>query len=272
MSLVSRYRGFVLDLDGTVYLGDRLLPGARRTVEAIRADGRSILYMTNKPLDPSATYAEKLTHLGLPTAPEEVISSLDALVGYLIATHPGARVLCVSEPLVAETLTEAGLTVVGRDEAESAEVVVVSFDRTFDYAKLHAAFRAVGAGAVIVATNPDRFCPTPEGGLPDCAAMLAAVEACTGVSAEAVVGKPSPQMVAAMLDRLAMPTEDVLIVGDRLETDVRMAREAGVDVALVISGATTRTAAATSDLIPTYVLEGLGDLMSAEFVPYESRR
>jgi NagD protein len=270
VSLVSRYRGFVLDLDGTVYLGDRLLPGARETVEALRDAGASILYMTNKPLDPSADYAEKLTGLGLPTAPCEVVSSLDALVGYLTATHPGARALCVSEPLVAETLTGVGLTVVGYDEAETADVVVVSFDRTFDYAKLHAAFRAVNAGAVIVATNPDRYCPTPDGGLPDCAAMLAAIEACTGAHAEAVVGKPSPQMVAAMLDRLGLPADQVLIVGDRLETDVRMAREAGVDVALVASGATTREAAMAADPRPTYVLDGLGDLMTEQF--YESRR
>jgi NagD protein len=272
VSLVDRYRGFVLDLDGTVYLGDSLLPGARRAVEAVREAGASILFMTNKPLEPSSAYAEKLTRLGLPTEPGEVISSLDSLVGYLGATHPRTRVLCVSEPLVAETLAGAGMTVVGLDEAESAEVVVVSFDRTFDYPKLHAAFRAVGAGAVIVASNPDRYCPTPEGGLPDCAAMLAAIEACTGAVAEAVLGKPSPQMVAAMLDRLGLPTEQVLIVGDRLETDVRMARESGVDVALVVSGVTTRDQALTADPAPTYVFDGLGDLTSAEYVPYESRR
>jgi NagD protein len=100
--------------------------------------------------------------------------------------------------------------------------------------------------------------------------MLAAIEACTGAHAEAVVGKPSPQMVAAMLDRLGLPADQVLIVGDRLETDVRMAREAGVDVALVASGATTREAAMAADPRPTYVLDGLGDLMTEQF--YESRR
>lgn len=272
MSLVDRYRGFVLDLDGTVYLGDHLLPGAKTAVEAIREAGRPTLFMTNKPLEPSAAYAEKLTLLGLPTDPADVVSSLDALVGYMTLTHPGARVLCVTEPLVAETLTGAGMKVVGLDEAESADVVAVSFDRTFDYAKLHAAFRAVGEGAVIVATNPDPYCPTPEGGLPDCAAMLAAIEACTGAGAEAVVGKPSPQMVATMLDRLGLPPDEVLIVGDRLETDVRMARAAGVDVALVVSGVATRSEAMAADPAPTYVLEGLGDLTSVEHLPEESRR
>ncbi len=272
MSLVDHYRGFVFDLDGTVYLGEHLLPGAQRAVQSVRDAGRSILFMTNKPLEPSAAYAEKLTRLGLPTEPDHVVSSLDALVGYLQAKHSGARALCVSEPLVADTLAGAGMTVVDLADAETAEVVVVSFDRTFDYAKLHSAFRAVGSGAVIVATNPDRYCPTPEGGLPDCAAMLAAIEACTGAVAEAVVGKPSPLMVTTMLDRFGLPTEQVLIVGDRLETDIRMATEAGVDAALVVSGVTTREQAMAANPAPTYVLDGLADLMTAEFVPYESRR
>ena len=272
MSLVTQYRGFVLDLDGTVYLGDSLLPGAKAAVEAIRDAGASVLYMTNKPLEPSSAYAEKLTRLGLPTRADEVVSSLDSLVGYLSVAHPSSRVLCVSEPLVAATLAAAGMTVVGNEDAESAEVVAVSFDRTFDYPKLHAAYRAVGAGAVIVASNPDPYCPTPEGGLPDCAAMLAAIEACTGAVAEAVLGKPSPQMVAVMLDRLALPAGDVLIVGDRLETDVRMAREASVDVALVVSGVATREQALAVEPRPTYILDDLGELTTAGQVPYESRR
>lgn len=263
MNLLERYRGFVFDLDGTVYLGDTLLPGAKSAIEAVRRSGGALIYLTNKPLDPSSAYADKLTALGLPTTAGEVISSLDALVAYLGDVHPGATVLCVSEPLVGATLAQAGFTIVDPDQGAWADVVAVSFDRTFDYGKLHAAFRAVNGGAVIVATNPDRYCPSPEGGLPDCAAMLAAVEACTGATAEAVVGKPSPQMMATILDRLALPAADVLVVGDRLETDVVMARRAGVDAALVLSGAADRQAAAAADPAPTYLLEGLADLLTA---------
>ena len=116
---------------------------------------------------------------------------------------------------------------------------MVSWDRTFDYAKLTAAFRAVRAGARIVATNPDPFCPMPDGDLPDCGAILAAIETATGARAEAIVGKPSPYMAEALLDRLALPPDDTILVGDRLMTDVLMAREAGMASALVLTGATT---------------------------------
>ncbi|HDH26881.1 MAG TPA: HAD family hydrolase, partial [Actinobacteria bacterium] len=139
MSLIERYEGFVFDLDGTVYMGDELLPGAREVLEAVRGADRRVVYVTNKPLEPSAAYAAKLTRLGLPTAGNEVVSSLDALVGYLTVRHRGAPVLCLSESLVSDTLQAAGFPIVSLDDAEQTAVVVVSFDRTFDYAKLHAA-------------------------------------------------------------------------------------------------------------------------------------
>jgi HAD superfamily hydrolase (TIGR01450 family) len=264
VNALDAYRGFVFDLDGTVYLDDTLLPGARRVVESIRRAGRALLFLTNKPLQPSSAYARKLTRLGLPTHDHEVVSALDALVAYLGDTHPGARVLPVAEPLVAATLAAAGHPVLGDADAVDAEVVVVSFDRTFDYRKLTAAFRAVRAGACIVATNPDPFCPTVDGGLPDCAAMLAAVEACTGTTAEAVVGKPSPYMAATVLARLGLPASSVLMCGDRVETDVAMARRAGMAAALVLSGATDAVAARRADPAPTYVLNGIADLVAQD--------
>jgi len=262
VSLIEYYDGFVFDLDGTVYIGDELLPGAHEVLAAIRDADRPVVYVTNKPLEPSAAYAAKLTRLGLPTADHEVVSSLDALVEYLTVEHRGAPLLCVSESMVSNTLQAAGFRIVSLTDAEQASVVVVSFDRTFDYAKLHAAYRAVRSGAVIVATNADRYCPTPEGGLPDCAAMLAAVEACTAVTAEVVVGKPAPQMASAVLGRLGVPSERVLLVGDRAETDVTMAKRAGMDSALVLTGATTRQQAVVADPVPTYVIDGIGDLLT----------
>ena len=261
MRPIDGFDGFVFDLDGTVYLDDVLLPGAAATLAAVRALGKPHVYLTNKPLDRSAFYAGLLRRLNVPTADDQVVSSLDALVLYLGQSAPGTRVFCVSEPLVAEVLREEGFEVVSESEAASAQVVVVSFDRTFDYAKLHGAYRAVNAGARIVATNPDRFCPTAEGGLPDCAAMLAAVEACTGVKAEAIVGKPSGHMAAAVLDRLGLPAARVLVVGDRLSTDVAMAVQAGMAAALVLSGDSQRGDLAASEVRPTFVLDTIAGLL-----------
>lgn len=263
------YGGYVFDLDGTLYLGDALLPGAAETVATIRAAGARVAFLTNKPLEPPAVYAAKLTSLGIPTTTDEVVSSTDALLRYLAAAATGARILPISEPLIADLLRSAGFAVLDHrvDDPTTADVVVVSWDRTFDYPKLLAAFRAVRAGARIVATNPDPYCPTPDGDLPDCAAMLAAIEASTGARAEAVVGKPSRHMAAALLDRLALPADDTILVGDRVLTDVRMAHEAGMASALVLTGATTLESLAHAAVAPDYVLAGVADVLPAEPAP-----
>jgi NagD protein len=260
------FEGYVFDLDGTLYLGDRLLPGARETVAAVRAAGAQVAFLTNKPLETAAAYAGKLTTLGIPAGADEVVTAVDALVRYLRAQAPGARILAVAEPMLIRTLQDAGFVTLdpARDDPATATVLVVAWDRTFDYAKLIAAFRAVRAGARIVATNPDPYCPTPDGDLPDCAAMLAAVEASTGARAEAIVGKPSPHMSATLLERLRLPAADTILVGDRLLTDVRMAHEAGMASALVMTGATRPDALATSPVAPDYVLAGIAELLPSD--------
>ena len=261
------YDGYVFDLDGTLYLGDRLLPDAADTVAAVRRLGAAVVFLTNKPLERPSAYAEKLTALGIPAEAHDVVSSTDALTRYLQAHAPDASILPIAEPLIEALLQEAGLRTVPLDRPDAADVVVVSWDRTFDYAKLTAAFRAVRAGARIVATNPDPFCPTPDGDLPDCAGMLAAIEATTGVRAEAIVGKPSPHMAATLLDRLALPAQDTLLVGDRLLTDVRMAHEAGMASALVLTGATQRRELEGAPIQPDLVIDSVADIVPAEEVP-----
>ena len=253
------FDGYVFDLDGTVYLGDELLPEARETLETLKQRSR-VVYLTNKPLEMPADYAAKLTRLGVATRPEEVISSTDALLLYLERYAPASRLFVVGEQPLITLLTLAGYDV-ARDAA-GVDVVVVSFDRTFDYTKLKISFDAVRGGARIVATNPDAYCPTPDGGgLPDCAAMLAAIEASTGARAEAIVGKPSQHMAAALLDRLGVPAADTLLTGDRLATDIRMANEAGMASALVLTGATSIEEARRSEDRPDYVISRLGELL-----------
>jgi HAD superfamily hydrolase (TIGR01450 family) len=256
------FGGYALDLDGTVYLGDALLPGAAQAVARIRAAGKRLVFLTNNPLRSAASYAERLSGLGVPADEADVLTPLGVLTSYLNDRHPGAAVLTVAEPLVDATLTAAGITVTS-DPAQ-AGVVVVSFDRTFSYAKLLRAYRAVRLfGAVIVATNPDPFCPTPDGGWPDCAAMLAAVEACTGARAEAVLGKPGEHMAAELLTRLGVPAGDAAVVGDRISTDVAMSLALGMTSVLVLSGSTAAGDLDRSPLRPDYVIEGIGQLLPA---------
>jgi NagD protein len=260
-----RFGGYVFDLDGTLYLGDYLLPGAAETVASIRDGGARVAFLTNKPLETPAAYADKLTDLGIHATAREVVSSTDALLRYLERHARGARILPITEPLLVGLLHDHDFATLDPATADptTADVLVVSWDRTFDYQKLTAAFRAVRAGARIVATNPDPFCPMPDGDLPDCGAILAAIETATGVRAEAIVGKPSPHMAEALLDRLALPPDDTILVGDRLMTDVLMAREAGMASALVLTGATGPEALDGAGVIPDYVLGGVAEVLPA---------
>jgi len=254
------FRGYALDLDGTVYLGARLFPGAADTIARIRGHGSRVVFLTNNPLHSPASYARLLTGLGIPAEPGEVVTPLGVLTAYLADRHPAKAALTIAEPLLDATLTAAGITVT--TEPAAAGVVVVSFDRTFSYAKLLSAFHAVRrSGAVIVATNPDPFCPTPDGGLPDCAAMLAALEACTGARAEAIMGKPSEHMAAELLRRLAVPAGEAAIVGDRLSTDIAMSRSLGMTSVLVLSGATKERELARAPQRPDYVIDGIAALL-----------
>jgi HAD superfamily hydrolase (TIGR01450 family) len=254
------FAGYVIDLDGTVYLGDEPLPGAVDTLARIRDTGSRLIFLTNNPLRSAASYAERLQRFGVQAEEREIVTPLAVLTGYLKDHHRGAAVLTVAEPLVDQTLATAGIAVTS--DPSAARVVVVSFDRTFDYTKLLRAFRAVHKhGAVIVATNPDPFCPTPDGGLPDCAAILAAVEACTGARAEAVLGKPGPQMAAEVRARLDVPAAEAAMVGDRILTDVAMSRALGMTSILVLSGATRALDLAGSASQPDYVIDSLAGLL-----------
>jgi NagD protein len=231
------FPGYVFDLDGTVYLGGSALPGAVDTLARIRAGGRGVCFVTNNPLHSAEEYAARLEAVGVQASPDDVITSVDSLLAYLRERHPGAVVLPVAERQVCDALAAGGFALT--EDPSEADLVVAGFDRTFDYDKLTRAYRAVRLhGAVLVGTNPDPYCPTPDGGLPDCAAVVAAIEACTGVRAEAVLGKPSPVMMGVVAGRLGVPVQDLVMVGDRLDTDMQMAARAGMAGVLVLTGAT----------------------------------
>jgi NagD protein len=195
----------------------------------------------------------------LPTPVADIVHSTYALTRFLDREMPGGRLFVIGErPLLGE-LEAAGFLLTA-DPGET-DAVIAAFDRTFDYAKLQTAFDAIRAGARFFATNADRFCPVPGGGQPDAAAVIAAVEACTGVPVEFVAGKPSRGMAEAALEAAGFPPADCLMVGDRLETDIRMGAEAGMATALVLTGATRREEVDGAAVRPDFVLEGLGELL-----------
>ncbi len=253
------YGGYALDLDGTVYLGEALLPGAARTVGELRRAGKPVVFLSNNPLRSREEYAAKLTRLGIPTTADEVVNSSHVLVRHLLATAPGTRLFVIGEASVRQELSQAGFPLT--DDPREIDIVVACFDRTFDYRKLQIAFDAIRAGARFIATNRDAYCPTPEGGLPDCGAVIAAIEACTGHRVEEVVGKPSAIMGRVLSERLRVPPIDSLIVGDRLETDMAMGRASGMATAVVLTGVTTREAALAADPQPDFILERIDQIL-----------
>jgi HAD superfamily hydrolase (TIGR01450 family) len=234
------YDAYVFDLDGTIYLGDSLLPGARRLLNELRARDKVIRFISNNPTKDPVEYVKKLTVLGLPTSVSEITNTVLTMTRWLLDHHPNAVVFPIAEQPLVRAFADAGIRM--SDDPAEIDIVVASYDRGFTYRKLQIAFDAIWfhRRARLVATNPDRFCPMPGGrGEPDCAAVIAAIEACTGVECEANVGKPNPAILHAALKGLDVAPADCVMVGDRLSTDIRMARDAGVASALVLTGETT---------------------------------
>lgn len=254
------FESALLDLDGTVYRSDDLLPGAAEGIEALRNAGTRVLFVSNNPTRTRAEYVEKLTNLGIEATVEDVVTSAWVTAVYLATERPDARALVVGERALREELARAEVQTT-RTPAD-ADVVVASMDRSFDYETLTAAHEAVDRGARFIATNPDRTCPVADGEIPDAAGMIGAIEGVTGRSLDAVMGKPSAITVEAALGRLEAGSPDAcLMVGDRLETDIRMGLDAGMETALVLTGVTSRGELDASPYTPDHVLDSLGDVV-----------
>lgn len=256
---MSYFHGYIFDLDGTVYLGDRAIPGAPETIAHLRERGSGVVFLSNKPLQSREVYAEKLTHLGIPTSPDDVINSSLVLAQYLVREMAGARVFVIGEQPLIDEMAVAGLAI--SENPEEIDVVIASFDRTFDYRKLNIGYQALRLGARFFATNADRTCPVEGGDIPDAAAVIGALEGCSGRKVELVAGKPSAMIVNMVLDRLCLDASDCLMVGDRLETDILMGDQAGMSTALVLTGVTKREALTHSSLLPDFVLNSIAEVL-----------
>ena len=258
------HQAYVFDLDGTIYLGDHLLPGAARLIGELRRRGIPVRFLSNNPTKDPRQYVEKLARLGLPTDISDIANTVVTTTRWLQEHHPDATLFVVGEEPLKRALTEAGFRL--SDDPERIDIVIASYDRTFDYSKLQIAFDAIWfhRRAILIQTNPDRFCPFPGGrGEPDCAAITAAIEACTGVKSVANLGKPSPIMLEEALQGLDVDPAACVMVGDRLRTDIPMALDTGMASCLVLTGETTPDDVATLDENhqPTYVLDRVDRLI-----------
>lgn len=267
--------GFLFDLDGTLILGEHVLPGAVETIAGLRNRGKKILLISNKPLESRQAYAAKLTRLGMPVEAAEILTSAYVLTRYLVKNYPEQRFYVIGEEYLRDELRSNGLSIVDdyseQDEKEvispiGIDGVVVAFDRTLNYRKLNTAYQALLNGAHFFATNSDKACPMPGGTIPDAGGTIAALEHMTGRKLQVLAGKPSKLMIQAALDLLGFSAEQCLMTGDRLETDIRMGREARMKTALVLTGATQLSDLAGADIQPDWVLERVDELLRVDVI------
>ena len=258
------YEGYVFDLDGTIYLGDELLPGAKRLILKLRELGKRVIFLSNNPTKDPTMYAEKLGKLGLKTPASEIVNTVVTMTRWLLSNHPEATVFPISEEPLKNSLSEAGIRM--SENPEEIDIVIASYDRTFDYRKLQIAFDAIWfyERAMLVTTNPDRYCPFPGGrGEPDAAAIVAAIEACTGAKCQVNVGKPDPIMLETIIDLIGLDAKECVMSGDRLYTEIQMAKHAGMPSAVVLTGETTEEdlAREPEENLPDYILQRIDQLV-----------
>jgi 4-nitrophenyl phosphatase len=257
-------RGAVVDLDGTVYRGGTLLDGARETIEALRERGVDPLFVTNNPTRSPAEYARRLDDLGLSVAPDRVVSAGSVTAEFLAEHHDGEETFVVGSDGLREQLRAVGVALT--DDPDGAAVLVTSHTYGFDYESMTEGLWALRSAGTFVGTDPDRTYPGGDGrDRPGSGAITRAVGAAADRTPDHEFGKPSPETLAAVRERLDCAPEHCLVVGDRLDTDVALGERGGMRTALVLSGSTTRAAyearPATAPT-PDHVVEGLGGLRS----------
>ena len=265
-SLARRYQHFLLDLDGCLYVGDAPTERAADALTALREASKAIVFLTNEVDSSPEEIVRKLWRLGFQASLDEVMTAGAALQYTLAERRSGSTAYVIGSQAIVDHVAEAGLRVVNRTEfATRADLVVVAGHERFDYGELRIATQALLRGAELFGLSRDRTFPMPDGAWPGTGAVLAAVEAASGHKADAIVGKPETAFYAAALDRLARgeaaDSGRTLAVGDRIDVDVLGAKRAGLDSALVLTGATARKQVDGAQPAPTHVADSLAALL-----------
>lgn len=258
------YDGYIFDLDGTIYLGSALLPGAYRLITTLRTLGKRVVFLSNNPTRDVQMYVEKLTKLGLPTPPEEIVTTVFTTTQWILQNAPDAVVYPISEEPLIRSFRENGIRM-SEDPAE-IDIVVASYDRTLTWKKLQIGFEAMWfhRRAKLICTNADHFCPFPGGrGELDAGAVVAALEDATQMKLEVNCGKPSRVMLDTIMNVMGLTTTQCITTGDRLYTEIKMGIDSGMDTAVVFTGETTPEilAAWPAEGQPTYALDRIDQLI-----------
>ncbi len=246
---------FVLDMDGTIYLGDKILPGAIDFVKETRESGRKVVFFTNNASKNPNDYVEKLNRMGFGAVRSDVVTAGDVTIEYIKRNHNGEKVYLVGTPALEKSFIEAGIEL-----SENANIVVTSFDTTLTYEKLVIACDLIRNGATFYCTHPDYNCPTETGFIPDSGAIAALVTASTNVLPK-YFGKPHKETADMISQLFNTPFEKTAIVGDRLYTDIALGKNNGLMSVLVLSGE-TKIEDVNESNAPDIILNGIGEILN----------
>ena len=248
---------FLLDMDGTIYLGNRLFDGTIDFLNYLKETGRNFLFLTNNSSKDSNHYVVKLKRLGIEVTNDDVLTSGEATVSYLDAQKPGARVYLLGTPELESEFKAWGFTLTD----ENPDYVVLGFDMTLTYQKLVTACDLIRAGVPYIATHPDFNCPVENGYIPDAGSMIELIAASTGKRPK-VIGKPNKEIIESAFRKRKYEKNEYAMVGDRLYTDVATGNNAGICSILVLSGEATVEDVEQSDVKPMFMLKDVSEILA----------
>ena len=257
MKTLADVKCFLLDMDGTFYLGNNLIEGSIDFIHAVVESGRDFLFLTNNSSHNANHYVKKLAKMGLSVPKEKVLTSGQATALKCKAMFPGKKAFVLGNSFMFEELTEGGIEI----DQENPDYVIIGYDTTLDYAKMTAVCDFVRAGLPYIASHPDFNCPTETGFAPDIGAIIAFIEASTGRRPDLIVGKPYVGIVEAALERTGLKAGELAMVGDRLYTDIETGLQHGMTAILVMTGETTEEMRLASSTKPDLVYGRLSDMI-----------
>ena len=260
MNGLKNKRLFLLDMDGTLYLGDRLFPDTLRFLKKIKDNGGRYLFLTNNSSRGAEAYVERLAKFGIKSTVDDFLTSTDATILYIKDKFPGRKFYCLGTKSFVKQLTDAGIEVT-ESVYDEPFGVVLSNDTELTFKKLDDVSRLLTRGAIYLATNPDPACPTAYGYVPDCGSFAQGFFNATGKMPH-YIGKPEPTMIEMAMKKYGYKAEETAMVGDMLKTDIMAGNNAGVSSILVLSGGTDREKLNASEIRPTYVFENIRALLS----------
>ncbi len=251
---------FLLDMDGTIYLGDTLFDGTLPFLNRVRACGGTYLFITNNSSRSVCAYVDRLIGMGIPAVENDFLTSVDALIWHLRGKYDDALIYAFGTKTFREQLSQAGFHITDRLE-EGVTLLVCGFDTELTFQKLEDACILLGRGVDFIATNPDWVCPTSYGSVPDCGSVCEMLFRATGRRPK-FIGKPEPEMALLSMDRYGYSRDETVLIGDRIYTDIACGVNAGIDTAFVLSGEGVPEDIERFNIQPTGMYQNICDILN----------